>query len=76
VAFIDPAKVPLLPHAALTLALAVVKSSTSPQLLLDADGVSVSVGVSDSFITCFQLNPGDVDGRSIYAISTPAQRAY
>ena len=65
-AFIDPDKVPLLPHAALTLALAVVKSSTSPLLLLDADGVIV--GVSDSFITCFQMNPGDVDGRSIYAI--------
>jgi len=74
VAFIDPDKVPLLPHVALTLALVVVKSSTSPLLLLDAYGVCV--GVSDSFIICFQLNPGDIDGGSIYAISTLLQRAY
>lgn len=65
-AFIDPDKFPPLPNVALTLALAVVSSSTSPLLLLDEAGVIV--GVSDSFITSFDLQPGDIVGRPIYAI--------
>ncbi|MBC7520724.1 MAG: ATP-binding protein [Sandarakinorhabdus sp.] len=65
-AFIDPDKLPLLPHVALTLALAVVESSTVPLLLLDEDGIII--GVSDSFITCFELEPGDIVGQSIYSI--------
>jgi two-component sensor histidine kinase len=65
-AFIDPDKIPLLPNVALTLALAVVGSSTSPLLLLDEEGVIV--GVSDSFISGFDLEPGDIVGRSVYEI--------
>ena len=65
-AFIDPDKLPLLPHVALTLALAVIESSTAPLLLLDDHGIII--GVSDSFIACFELEPGAIVGRSIYSI--------
>jgi two-component sensor histidine kinase len=65
-AFIDPNQIPPLPNVALTLALAVVGSSTSPLLLLDEKGIIV--GVSDSFIVAFDLEPGEIAGSSIYEI--------
>jgi two-component sensor histidine kinase len=65
-AFIDPAIIPPLPHVALTLALAVVESSTAPLLLLD--GVGTVIGVSDSFAETFELVPGEIVGRPIYAL--------
>jgi two-component system, sensor histidine kinase PdtaS len=65
-AFIDPENIPALPHVALTLALAVIESSTAPLLLLD--GIGTVIGVSDSFASTFALQPGEIVGRTIYAL--------
>lgn len=55
-----------LPVVALTLALAVVGSSTAPLLMLDGDGQVMAC--SDSFTHAFGLAPGRAIGRSIYAL--------
>ena len=65
-AFIDPNMILPVPRVALTLALAVVESSTSPLLLLDSAGTVV--GGSDSFSSTFSLQPGDLVGKSIYTL--------
>jgi two-component sensor histidine kinase len=55
-----------LPAVALTLALAVVGSSTAPLLLLDGGGYVLAS--SASFKSAFGLPPGETVGRSIYAL--------
>ncbi len=57
-----------LPVVALTLALAVVGSSTAPLLMLDGDGRVLAC--SASFKHAFGLAPGQTVGRSIYALGT------
>jgi two-component sensor histidine kinase len=55
-----------LPVVALTLALAVVGSSTAPLLMLDGNGRVLAC--SDTFKRAFGLAPGQIIGRSIYAL--------
>ncbi len=55
-----------LPVVALTLALAVVGSSTAPLLMLDGTGRVLAC--SDTFKRAFGLTPGQTVGRSIYAL--------
>jgi hypothetical protein len=58
---------PLPPAAALNLALAIVASSNAPVLLLDA-GLTV-IAASKSFCRAFQIDPGEVAGRSLAALN-------
>jgi len=51
------------PDVEISLALAVVASSTAPLLLLDGD--LTLVAVSDSFCGAFEIDPGSVPGRSL-----------
>ncbi len=55
-----------LPTMALSLALAVVASSTAPLLMLDGD--CRIIACSNSFKRAFGLPPGETIGRSIYAL--------
>ena len=55
-----------LPVVALTLALAIVGSSTAPLLMLDSNGRVLAC--SASFKRAFGLTPGQAVGRSIYAL--------
>ncbi|WP_425440708.1 sensor histidine kinase [Phreatobacter cathodiphilus] len=55
-----------MPDPALSLALAVVASSTSPLVLLETD--MTVIGASPSFCRAFQIDPASVDGRSVFAL--------
>ena len=55
-----------IPEVALTLALAVVASSTAPLLLLDGD--KRVIVASDSFALAFNLDPEEIPGRAIYTL--------
>jgi two-component sensor histidine kinase len=61
-----PAHTPLHPDAALSLALAMVGSSTAPVVLLDGD-LNV-VGVSDTFSEAFQVEASGAVGRSFFTL--------
>lgn len=57
---------PSIPDPALSLALAVVASSTSPLVLLEAD--MTVIGASPSFCRAFQIDPASVEGRSVFTL--------
>ena len=57
---------PLPPAIALTLVEAMVRSSTSPLVLLDGDLVFVTA--SDSFCAAFNLDSATIEGQSIFAL--------
>jgi two-component sensor histidine kinase len=57
-----------IPEVALTLALAVVASSTAPLVLLDGD--QRIIAASDSFAIAFSLPPQDIKGRVIYTLGS------
>jgi two-component sensor histidine kinase len=61
-----PARIPLHPDAALSLALAMVASSAAPLVLLDGD-LKV-VGLSDSFHRAFGIDATDAIGQSFFAL--------
>jgi two-component system, sensor histidine kinase PdtaS len=63
-----PSHTPLHPDAALSLALAMVASSTAPLVLLDGD-LNV-IGVSDSFGRAFQIDPAAAPGRPIFSLGS------
>lgn len=61
-----PTQPPAHPDVALSLALSVIASSTSPLLILDGD-LNV-VAASNSFCRAFEIDPQSVPGRSIFAL--------
>ena len=59
-------RTPVPPAVALNLALAVVASSNAPVLLLDSS--LTVIAASKSFCRAFQIEPGQVEGRSLTAL--------